>query len=62
MSDTNRTVQMALVSPGSTHVDADFTFSMQPRFNEGRVVQYALIPSDAEALHKALNEFLKNAK
>jgi hypothetical protein len=62
MSDETRIVQMALVNHGETAKDGDFTFSMQPRFNPARTVNYALVPSEAEALHKALGTFLRAAR
>ncbi len=59
MSEENRTVQMHVISPGSTAKDGDFTFELQPRYNPGRTVKFAVIPSDAEAVYKALGEYLK---
>ena len=59
MSDESRTVQMHVISPGSTATDGDFTFEMQPRYNPGRTVKFAVIPSDAEAVYKALGAYLK---
>lgn len=56
--DNTKTVQMAVVNPGTSAADGDFTFTMQPRYNASRTVQYALVPSDAEALHKALTAYL----
>lgn len=62
MSDEARVVQMHLINPGSTHTDGDFTFEMQPRYNPGRTVKFALIPTDASALHEALGAYLKAQK
>lgn len=61
MSDSQQTrvVQMHVIQPGSTASDGDYTFEMQPRFNVGRTVKFALIPSDAELLYKKLGEYLK---
>jgi hypothetical protein len=59
MSDEQRTVQMHLMNPGSTAPDGDFTFELQPRFNAGRIVKFALLPRDADMLHKALGAYIK---
>jgi hypothetical protein len=59
MSEQATTSQMHVISPGETAVDGDFTFELQRRFNLGRTVKFALIPSDAELLHKALSAYLK---
>lgn len=56
--DNTKTVQMAVVDPGSTAKDGDFTFTMQPRFDARRSVEYALVPADAEHLLKALTTYL----
>lgn len=57
-----KTVKMAIVNHGEVGEDGDFTFSMQPRYNPARTVGYALLPSEAEALHTALGKFLKAAR
>jgi hypothetical protein len=59
MSDNVKTVKMALIDPGQTGTDGEFTFSLQPRFNPARTVVFDLQPTDAEALHKALGTYLK---
>jgi hypothetical protein len=59
MSETLKTVQMAVVNPGETAANGEFTFQMQPRFNPARTVQFELQPTDAEAMHKALGAYLK---
>jgi hypothetical protein len=59
MSEDTRTVQMCVISPGSTAPDGEFTFELQPRYNPGRTVKFALIPSDAETLQRALSAYLK---
>jgi len=60
---------MALVNHGETVTVAkndvsagEFAFSLQPRYNPARTVQFALQPVDAEALHKALTVYLKGAR
>lgn len=59
MSDSNqRTVKMHLINPGTTTPDWDFTFEMQPRANAARTVKFAIIPQDAELLHRKLGEYL----
>jgi hypothetical protein len=67
--ETIRTVAMALVNHGETLTVAkndmaagEFAFSLQPRYNPARTVQFALQPADAEALHKALTVYLKGAR
>jgi len=62
MSENIRVVQMAVINPGETSANGEFTFAMQPRFNPGRTVHFELAPTDAEALHKALGTFLKAAR
>lgn len=62
MSENTKVVQMAVINPGEVAPDGDFTFIMGPRYNSSRVVQYALMPSDAEQLHRALGAFLKEAR
>jgi hypothetical protein len=62
MSDTTKIVQMALVNPGETATNGEFTFALQPRFNPARTVQFELVPSDAETLHKALGSYLRAVK
>ena len=58
--DTTRTVEMALINPGEElPKNGEFAFSLQPRYNPARTVQFALIPADAETLHKALGAYLK---
>lgn len=59
MSDETRTVQMYVVNPGATEKDGEFSFEMQSRINAGRTVKFALVPSDAELLHRKLGEYLK---
>ena len=59
MSDEQRVVQMSVVNPGKTGTDGDFNFEMQPRYNSGRIVKFALIPSDAEQLQRHLAAYLK---
>ena len=59
MSDNTKTVQMALINPGETAANGEFTFALQPRFNPARTVQFELAPVDAESLHKALGAYLK---
>ena len=62
MSDNQRTVLMHLVDPGKEATTGDFEFSLQPRYNPARTVQFALQAPDAEALHKALGVYLKAAR
>ena len=62
MSEQLRTVQMHVMNPGETAPDGDFTFELQPRYNSGRIVKFALIPTDAELLHKQLGAYLKAAR
>ena len=59
MSDNVKTVKMALIDPGQTSAEGEFTFALQPRFNPARTVIFDLQPSDAESLHKALGAYLK---
>lgn len=58
MSEDNRTVQMAIIDPGTTAPNGEYTFELQPRYNPGRTVKFALIPSDAEKLCRALKAYL----
>jgi hypothetical protein len=62
MPDNTKTVQMALINPGSTATSGEFTFSLQPRFNPARTVEFELQPVDAESLHKALGAYLRAVK
>jgi hypothetical protein len=62
MSEATRVVKMAVISPGSTEQDGEFSFELQPRYNPGRTVKFALIPSEAEQLHKELTAYLKAAQ
>jgi len=62
MSDNTKTVQMALINPGETAANGEFTFALQPRFNPARTVQFELVPVDAESLHKALGAYLKSVR
>ena len=62
MSENLKTVQMALINPGETAANGEFTFQLQPRFNPARTVQFELVPTDAENLHKALGAYLKAQK
>lgn len=62
MSDNVKTVKMALIDPGQTSNEGEFTFSLQPRFNPARTVIFDLQPTDAEQLHKALTAYLKAAR
>jgi hypothetical protein len=59
MSDNVKTVKMALIDPGQTGADGEFTFALQPRYNAARTVIFDLIAIDAENLHKALGAYLK---
>ena len=59
MSENLRVVQMAVVNPGETAANGEFTFAIQPRYNAARTVQFELVPADAEAMHKALGAYLK---
>ena len=59
MSDAKRTVQMYLIQPGKADSNGEFTFELEPRINAGRSVTFALMPSDAETLRKALDEYFK---
>jgi len=58
MSNQVRSVQMHIIDPGTTEVDGEFSFELQPRYNAARTVKFALIPSDAELLYKRLGEYL----
>jgi hypothetical protein len=62
MSENLRVVQMAVINPGETAANGEFTFQLQPRFNAARTVQFELMPTDAEALHKALGAYLKGVR
>jgi hypothetical protein len=62
MSEEARTVKMHVINPGTTEVDGDFGFELQPRYNPGRTVRFGLIPSDAELLHKELGAYLKTLR
>lgn len=62
MSEEARVVKMAVINPGTTEGDGDFGFELQPRYNPGRTVKFALIPSDAEMLHAKLGAYLKAAR
>ena len=59
MSENLKTVQMVVINPGETAANGEFTFQLQPRFNAARTVQFELMPSDVEQLHKALGAYLK---
>lgn len=59
MSDGNRTVEMFVINPGAAAPNGEFTFELQPRNNAARTVKFALSPSDALALQKALGEYFK---
>jgi hypothetical protein len=59
MSENLRVVQMAVINPGETAANGEFTFALQPRFNPARTVQFELQPTDAEAMYKALGAYLK---
>lgn len=59
MSETNRTVEMFVINPGTAASNGEFTFELQPRLNAGRTVKFALIPSDAEQIRQALDEYFK---
>lgn len=54
-----RTVEMFLIQPGAAAPNGEFTFEMQPRTNSSRTVKFALSPSDAHDLKKALEEYFK---
>lgn len=57
-----RIVEMAIVNPGEKTGNGEFRFSMQPRYNAARTVDYALRAGEAEALHKALGSYLRVVK
>lgn len=59
MSNQPKTVQMHLINPGTTEGDGDFAFELTPRVDSGRIVKFALVPKDAEDLHRRLGEYLK---
>lgn len=54
----NRVVQMAVVNPGTEDATSEFVFSMQPRWNPARTVQYGLTAQDALSLKTALDAYL----
>lgn len=54
-----RTVEMFLINPGTAASNGEFTFEMQPRSNPARTVKFALNPTDANDLKKALDEYFK---
>jgi hypothetical protein len=62
MSENTKQVKMALINPGKDNGEGEFTFALQPRFNAARTVEFDLVPTDAEALHKALGAYLKAVK
>jgi hypothetical protein len=57
-----RIVEMAIVNPGEKTGNGEFRFSMQPRYNAARTVEYAIKANEAEALHKALGSYLRAVK
>ena len=60
MNEEIRSVKMHVINPGQSTSDGEFSFEMQPRYNPGRTVKFALIPSDAEKLLKHLQQFVKD--
>lgn len=59
MSDASRTVEMFLIKPGNLNDKGEFVFEMEPRFNAGRTVTFALTAVDAESLRNALDAYLQ---
>ena len=53
---------MHIVAPGNAAPDGEFTFEMQPRSDNGRIVKFALRARDAELLKEALVAYLKDQK
>ena len=59
MDEGKRTVEMALIKPGTANAKGEYTFELEPRFNAGRTVTFSLTPTDALELKKALEEYFK---
>lgn len=62
MNETNRTVQMHVIAPGEAGPDGEFTFELQSRANNSRIVKFSLTAQDAELVKKAVEAYLGNLK